>query len=138
MIIGRIALVFILFGCADLTPKAGQLECESISDCPPHWMCGGDLLCYPPDADSGDICLSDSDSSTDTLCDTGADGDTDTDTDADTDTDSDTDSDSDVDTDTDTDADSDHDAGDIDADAGEDTLDRPNLPHLTSGDAVDR
>ena len=113
-----VAAAFALFfGCTDITPKPGQLECKVDGDCPPHWLCEADLLCYPPDHDAGEpVCSQD----TDSTCggDTGADADTDTDSDADTDVDTDADTDTDIDTDTDTDIDSDTDT-DTDSDNGD-------------------
>lgn len=44
-----------LFGCADLHPSPGRLECEGHSDCPSGWYCALDLRCYPPGADAGPI-----------------------------------------------------------------------------------
>ncbi len=107
------AAVPLFFGCTDITPKPGQLECKVDGDCPPHWLCQADLLCYPPNHDAGEpVCSQDTDSAcgADTDADADTDTDTDTDSDADTDVDTDTDTDTDVDTDTDTDVDTDTDS----------------------------
>lgn len=64
-IIGWVAFALIFMGCSDISPKPGQLECESRADCPPHWICRADALCYPEDPDAGDGGCDASDACTD-------------------------------------------------------------------------
>jgi hypothetical protein len=92
-----IAVASAIFGCVDLTPKPGTLECAGHSDCPSGWYCASDLFCYPTGTDGGpgacdsrqdgaacpEICASDRGGETDTGTGTGPNRDTGSETETD-------------------------------------------------------